>query len=67
MKILAKRKRGNKFPLERKQVGGQLRRKQKRKQIQQLAWLSFHVQMEKGNKEFAHEYLIFNREEETTF
>ena len=54
MKILAKRKRGNKFPLEGKLIFGQLKSKQMRKQIQGVMTTILDVQHsgKRGNKHF---------------
>ena len=69
IKILAKRKRGNKFPLRGTRKFGQ--DKSKRERINEETnpcgiGDALHAQIEKGNKGFLHEYVIFNIEEETT-
>ena len=67
MKILAKRKRGNKLTSRSNSMGGQERARKMRKQIQGLGASCCASKEEKGNQGFSHEYVIFNGKEETIF
>ena len=66
IKILAKRKRGNKFPLRGNEVGAQERDKrqgmeQNRKQIQGLMKPTLAEYVIEEKRKLAHEYVIFYR------
>ena len=66
MKILAKRKRGNKFPLRGNEVGAQERDKrqdmeQNRKKIQGLMKPTLAEYVIEEKRKLAHEYVIFYR------